>query len=66
MNAVTYSTFEDEDRRFKLNDEDIMTNTSAHQDMLAEYEAMVKEEREINKQIEPCIAPGLDGKLTDV
>ena len=38
MNGVTYSsTFEEDDKRFKANDEDFMTNTGAYKDMLAEY-----------------------------
>ena len=67
-NAVTCSTFDDEDRRFKANDEDFMTSTSAYQGMLVEYEAVMKEERErgMNKQMEPYITRGVNGKVTDV
>ena len=37
MNGVTYSsTFEEDDKRFKTNDEDFMTKSSVYRNMLAE------------------------------
>ena len=38
MNGVTYSTFEEDDKRFDTNDEDFMTKTSVQRNMLAEYQ----------------------------
>ena len=58
MNGLTYySTFEEDDKRFEENNEDFMTKTSAYRDMLAEYEAVMKEEKEREKivQIETYI-----------
>ena len=46
-NAVTYSTFEDDNGRFKEKNKNFMKNTSAYQDMLAEYEAVMEEERRV-------------------
>ena len=46
MSAVTYSTFDKDRSRFKANDEDFMMETGVYQEMLAEYEEMVKEEQE--------------------
>ena len=39
MNGITYSTCEE---RFEANDEDFMTKTIGYQNMLAEYEAVMK------------------------
>ena len=49
MNGITYSTCEE---RFEANDEDFMTKTSAYQDMLAEHEAVMREEKERGRIIE--------------
>ena len=69
MNAVTYSTFEEDDKRLKGNDEDFMTNTIAYQDMLADYEAVMKEEKERERNVKmetSCVEIEVGGKVTNM
>ena len=68
MNGITYNTFEEDDKRFEANDEDFMTKTSVYQDMLAEYEAVMREEKERGRiiQIETYLETEVGGKIKNV
>ena len=63
VNLVTYSTFEEDDKRVKVNDDyAIMTNTEAYQDLWAEYKAVKNEgkrEGKRNNSKETCIRNGI-------
>ena len=64
MNGVTYSTFEEDEKRFDTNDEDFMTKTSECRNMLAEYEAVMKEEKDSERiiQMETYVENGSEWK----
>ena len=69
MNGVTYSTFDEDDKRFKQkNDKDFMTKTSAYRKMLAGYEAVMKEEKERERiiQMETYIETEVSGNVKNV
>ena len=68
MNTVTYSIFEENDKRFKANDIDFLTNTGVYKDILAEYEAVMTEEteRERNVKMETYVATEVGGKVTNI
>ena len=66
--AATYSsTFEEDRSRFKANNEDCMMDTDVYQEMLVEYEEMMKEqqEKEMNRQLE-TYKETVGGKVTNV
>ena len=51
MNGMSYSTYVEDDKRFNTIDDDFMTETSAYRKMVEEYEAVLKEEKEREKDI---------------
>ena len=68
MDGVTYSTFQEEDEKFGKYDEDFMTKTNAYRNMQEEYEAVMKEEqeRERNIQIWPYTDTEVGGIVKNV
>ena len=68
MSAVTYSTFEEDNSGFKPNDEDLMMETGVYQEMLADYEEVLKEEEEKNmdRPFERYIATEVSGRVKNV
>ena len=68
MSAVTYSTFEEDNSGFKPNDEDLMMETGVYQEMLADYEEVLKEEQEKNmdRPFERYIATEVSGRVKNV
>ena len=68
MDGVTYSTFQEDDKIFDKIDEDFMTKTNAYRKMQAEYEAVMKEEkeRERNIQTRPYIEAEVGGIVKNV
>ena len=68
INGVTYSTFEEDDKRFKASDEYFMTQKQVCiQIMLAEYEAVMKEEKERERiiQMETYVETEVSGNINN-
>ena len=66
--AATYSTFEEDRSGYNANNEDCMIDTGVYQEMLVEYEEMIKEQQEkkMNRQLETYEATEVGGKVTNV
>ena len=45
VEGITYSTFEDDERRMETNEEDYMTTTDAYRKMKAQFDAVMKENK---------------------
>ena len=58
----------EDDKRFDTNDDDFMTKTSAYRKMLEEYKAVMKEEKEREKDIqtEPYVEAEVGGNVKNV